>query len=297
MQVFIDHVIGESINVCVVTETWLNDNDSVKLAALTGTGFSVRNVNRHSGSSDGGTGVIFCDSFKVWGVDGTHRESFEASEWNFTAHGKTTKFIVVYRPPYSEAHPVTPSAFFHEFALYLENMVLCLEILVIAGDFNFHMDDPSDADAKKLNDLLETFSLSQHVTFVTHISGNWLDLIITRATNDIMVCSPHPSLFLSDHCFVECVLSMQSPSLTVKEVAFCRWKQIDISAFKKDILPSELYSLPNDEIAANHDCILHAIRDKHAPLQRKVTVLRPRVPWYSSELKLLKQSGESLKER
>ena len=131
------------------------------------------------------------------GVDGTHRESFETSEWNFTAHGKTTKFIVVYRPPYSEAHPVTPSAFFREFALYLENVVLCTEILVIAGDFNFHMDDPSDADAKKLNDLLETFSLSQHLTFATHVSGHWLDLIITRATN-IMVCSPRPSLLKMD---------------------------------------------------------------------------------------------------
>ena len=117
-EVFIDHVIGESIDVCVVTETWLKDNDSVTLAALTPTGFSFCNVNRHSGSSGGGTGVIFRNSFKVWGADGTHRESLEASEWNFTAHGKTTKFIVVYQPPYSEAHPVTPSAFFREFALY-----------------------------------------------------------------------------------------------------------------------------------------------------------------------------------
>ena len=268
--------------------TWLKDNDSVTLAALTPTGLSLRNVNRHSGSSGGGTGVIFRDSFKVCGVDGTLRESFEASEWNFTAHGKTTKFIVVYRPPYSEAHPVTPCVFFREFALYLENVVLCPEILIIAGDFNFHMDDPSDADVKKLNDLLETFGLSQHVTFATHVSGLWLDLIITRATNDIMVCSPRPSLFLSDYCFAECALSIPSPSLTVKEVAFRRWKQIDISAFKKNILASELYSLPSNEIAANYDRILHAMRDKHAPLQRKVTVVRPRVPWYSSELKLLK---------
>ena len=150
------------------------------------------------------------------------------------------------------------------------------------------MDDLSDADAKKLNDLLETFGLLKHVTFATHVSGHWLDLTITRATNDIMVCYPRPSLFLSDHCFVECVLPIASPSLTVKEVAFRRWKQTDISAFKKDILASQLYSLPSDEIAANYDRILHAIRDKHAPLQRKVTAVRPRVPCYSSELKLLK---------
>ena len=112
-----------------------------------------------------------------------------------------------------------------------------------------------------------------------------------------MVCSPRPSLFLSDHCFVECLLSIPSPSLTVKEVAFRRWKQIDISAFKKDILASELYSLPSDEIAANYDRILHAIRDKHAPLQRKVSVVRPRVPWYSSELKLLKAKRRKIERK
>ena len=55
---------GESFDVCVVTETWLKDNDSVPLAALTPTGFSFRKVNRHSGSSGGGTGVLFRDSFK-----------------------------------------------------------------------------------------------------------------------------------------------------------------------------------------------------------------------------------------
>ena len=36
-EVFIDHVIGESIDVCVVTKTWLKNNDSVTLAALTPT--------------------------------------------------------------------------------------------------------------------------------------------------------------------------------------------------------------------------------------------------------------------
>ena len=41
------------------------------------------------------------------------------------------------------------------------------EVLLISGDFNFHIDDPSDNDAK----TLETFGLSQHVTAPTHSSG------------------------------------------------------------------------------------------------------------------------------
>ena len=49
-------------------------------------------------------------------------------------------------------------------------------MLVIAGDFNLHMDDPMDADARKFSDLFGTSSLIQHVNFATHVSGPWLDL-------------------------------------------------------------------------------------------------------------------------
>ena len=179
-------------------------------------------INRHSEKSGGGTGIIFREKFKVRCVDGTQRESFETSEWNVTAQGTTTKLIIVYRPPNSETHPVPPSVFFREFSHYLENVVLCPEVLVISSDFNFHIDDPFDNDAKKFGDLLETFGLIQHLSFPTHISGHWLDLIITRSFNDIMVRSPHPSFFLSDHCFAECILSIPSPLVTVKEVVYRR---------------------------------------------------------------------------
>ena len=154
-------------------------------------------------------------------VDGTQRESFETSEWNVTAKGTTTKLIIVYRPPNSETQSVPSSVFFQEFS-HLENAVLCPEVLVISGDFNFHMDDPFDNEAKKFCDLIETFGLIRHVSFPTHISGHWLDLIIARSFNDIMVRSSHLSLFLSDHCFAECTLSIPSPLVTVKEVVYRR---------------------------------------------------------------------------
>ena len=71
---------------------------------------------------------------------------------------------------YSAAHPVSISVFLEEFIMYLENLVLCPEVLVIEGDFNLHMDDALNADARKFADLLETFGLIQHVNFATHAS-------------------------------------------------------------------------------------------------------------------------------
>ena len=51
---------------------------------------------------------------------------------------------------------------------------MCPEVLVISGDFNLHLHDLRDSDTKEFMDLLETFSLSQHVSGPTHLSGHTL---------------------------------------------------------------------------------------------------------------------------
>ena len=45
-ELFIDHVNDKKMDVCVVTETWMNDNDSVTTAALSPQGYTFRNVPR-----------------------------------------------------------------------------------------------------------------------------------------------------------------------------------------------------------------------------------------------------------
>ena len=42
--------------------------------------------------------------------------------------------------------------------------------------FNFHLDDPSDADARKFMELMDKFGLLQHITTPTHVSGHIFDL-------------------------------------------------------------------------------------------------------------------------
>jgi hypothetical protein len=160
------------------------------------------------------------DNFKISLAQAKERHSFETSEWNVSANGKTTKVVVVYRPPYSEAHPVSTGAFLDEFAVFLESVVMCTEVLIIAGDFNLHVYDLDDADARIFADLLESFGLVQHVNFTTHTSGHCLDLIITRSSNDIIVMSPRPSLLLSDHCFIQCTFAIPSVTVDMKHFLF-----------------------------------------------------------------------------
>ena len=72
---------------------------------------------------------------------------------------------------------------------------MCSEVLLITGDFNFHLDDSLNNDSHKFNELLETFGLLQHVKGPTHTSGHTLDLLISRSTNDIKVCSLRSTSF------------------------------------------------------------------------------------------------------
>ena len=99
-------------------------------------------------------------------MDGKEHDSFEFSEWILKTTNRSIRIVAVYRPPSSSA-----SVFFDEFSSYLENIVMCPEPLVIAGDFNFHMDLVHSKDAVTFNKLLETFGLSQHVS-VPHISSD-----------------------------------------------------------------------------------------------------------------------------
>ena len=76
---------------------------------------------------------------------------------------------------YSTAHPISACSLDEEFADYLEK-IICQEPLIIAGDFNLHVEDSTNNDALKSMDLLESFGLNGHI----------LDLIITRSCDDIL---------------------------------------------------------------------------------------------------------------
>ena len=78
---------------------------------------------------------------------------FEYSEWKITTGTHRIHLISVYRPPYSEVHPITTSVFLTEFADYLESTVLCTDQLLITGDFNLHVDVIDDSDACRFHSL------------------------------------------------------------------------------------------------------------------------------------------------
>ena len=122
------------------------------------------------------------------------------------------------------------SVFLREFSDYLESFVLSKEQILIAGDFNIHVDDPRNVDAVTFLDVLESFGLQQHVKQPTHI-----DLIISRYSDNLLKSAPVTDFFVSDHTSLECNLASCISYSAAKLINYRKLRQIDMESFKKDL--------------------------------------------------------------
>ena len=186
--------------------------------------------------------------------------------------------LLVYRPPYSVAHPVTSSTFFPEFSEYLKSLVLSKVPICTSGDFNVHLDVSDNADTIAFADLLESLCLTQHVKSPVPVIGHIVDLIITRSSDNIIKGTPSPDSFLSDHCSILCCLNVTKVLATVKQISFRKLKSLDLVAFKNDVASSDLYNITStdcNEVAELYNNCMRSILDRHAPMTSKECSLVP----------------------
>ena len=177
------------------------------------------------------------------------------------------------------------STFFSELADYFGSIVLCQEQLLISGDFDIHVDNAEDTDARKLIDLLESDGLQQHVTSPTHKHDHTLDLIITRQSDQLLGNTPRISRYISDHATVLCSIRCDKPPLSVRKVSYRKLHSVNVVSLNEDLATSELCQNPSDdlqELVSSYNNTLMAALDKHAPLMTRTIVQRARVPWLLS---------------
>ena len=217
------------------------------------------------------------------------RQSWTKAVENVVVYGSNSlRIVVIYHIPYSQTHPVTTSVFFDEFTTYLESIIMSPEPLLITGDFNIHVDAPTDSDASRFQDLLSSIGLQQHVDKSTHISGYTLHLMITRCSDSLLTAKPMTDYLFSDHITVLWDLALSKPSPKIEQISYRKLRAIKIEDFKLDLATSELckYSPDslNDLIKCYNDT-LYQVLEKHAPLRSKVIRSRPLVPWFNADIK------------
>ena len=116
---FVDYVTSCKADLFALTETWLSKNDDAHRAEITPTGFKLIDLSR-TRSSRGWSGTFIQKNLNVQNIASKEHRSFGYLEFIVSSGTFKVRVVVLYRPPYSPAQPVTTSTFSTDFADYLE---------------------------------------------------------------------------------------------------------------------------------------------------------------------------------
>ena len=270
-----------SISICCVTETWLKSDDRAKFAEIHDFGFDVISAPRRGR----GGGVAFLynpDLLKPIRNDVKNYSSFEVIECLIKTDDQLVRLCVVYRSTQAKNkyEETKITKFMEDFEDYLENLVNKTGSPIICGDFNFHVENSSNLNAKGFIALCESKGFIQHVKSATHLSGGTLDLVLTlgNVTDTIpiknLAIEPNTGT-ASDHYLV----SFQVPvtinnknTHTYEEKEVRELSKIDVGKFREDLFSSPLNLsefLSVDHAVQLYHEVVEGILEKHAPLIKK----------------------------
>jgi hypothetical protein len=288
-----DFVISHKIDVLALSETWLSpDSTQFILNSLTPPAYSLIHLPRPLGTG-GGLAFIYKSVFDVSRVCLPMFPSFEALCIRLSF--ASTSFIIldIYRPPSS-----SKVNFISDFSTLLEDLISSPSELLITGDFNFHLDLPVPPSDTHFLNLLDTFSLTQHVTFPTHHSTHTLDLLITRSSSNFISSVTFTDPGVSDHLAILSTISVSPhirPPRVTKTVR--SFRSINIKALSQDIESSCLNSSPAvnlDSYLSQFNSMLSSLLDKHAPLKSVSYTDRTQKPFITKDILLEKSKRSKL---
>ena len=288
-----DFILDNSLEILTLTETWLSpDTPSLTLNSLTPPNFHLIHKPRLTGRG-GGLAVIYRSYLKIKELSIPSYSSFESLCFNLTLPSKSLSFLTVYRPPSSSL-----SSFCTEFSNLLADLCSQPSDLLILGDFNIHLDNPSLQGTNSFLNIIDSFDLKQHVNFPTHESGHTLDLLISRSSSSL-INNIYPSFpALSDHDAVLATLSVSvkdRPARMTKTIRPIR--SIDPVSFSNDILSSDLYKATPATLSEYlHVFIstLTSLLNKHAPSRTITCSASPSKPFITPEIRAAKAKRSKL---
>ena len=114
-----------------------------------------------------------------------------------------------------------------------------------------------------------------------------LDLVITRASSNIVTTTDVYKSSISDHYSVMCPLHVTKPRSSSQMRHVRNFKRMDHASFEADFI-SELANvvteLGAEIVLRQYEKAMKSSIDKHAPIRRRTTQSRKREPWYNDDI-------------
>ena len=294
-----EYIVDNGIDACVVSETWLKNNDEdkawVACSILNRDGNKISAANRLD-RTGGGLALIYNNKLKMENTAKENLETFEFAKWKIEFYHTKLTIVAIYRPPYSSRNQHTIPAFLNESTEWIGDHLTDDENLIFTGNFNIYI-SKNDSDAQAFIDITEALGLTQHVRFETHRVGNILDLVLKELGSKLHIplCLPGP--ILSDHRAVEFTVSIPKENYTKLTITFRDIKNIDSKEFIDIIQPDEISDMEDiDEMSDLFNTRLEKALEMLAPLTTKSVVIRRKVPCFTHEVKDQKRKLRKSKE-
>ena len=293
---FLQILIDNNIDIAFITETWMTCAKNLLSGLLKESGYTMFHVFR-SDQGGGGVAILTKSSFSTKNCKSFKYQTFEVvvqavKLFNQVHH---VTLVTIYR--LDKCKPV----FIEEFYSFLEILSINYSNLVICGDFNIHVNKPTETFVSNFNDILDTFSLSQSVHCPTHKLGNTLDLILHDnlvTIDNINIEKPdrgdHYQIFFD----INCNIKINSK----REITFRNFKNVNLDNFKVDIEnASNIFIQTCDRNNFSSSLSLFNqmfgdIVESHAPLITKQVNVNTQPGWLDQEFKSARSQRRKLYE-
>ncbi|XP_064650036.1 uncharacterized protein LOC135501716 [Lineus longissimus] len=284
----LEHADDSATDSLLLTETWLQSTNTVKVNELQATGKVFKGIGRIDRMGSGVGGLLSPDIMCDAKANTTNFSTFEHVELVLKTPLRM-KVFVVYRPPVKSV--VTP--FLEEFADFLDSFVSYPGKLLIGGDFNFHMDNLEDSSTIRFNDLLRSFDLVQRVTGPTHKKGHTLDLLITRSADSFVSNVEVVNHLISDHYSINLDVRLDKPETGRKAEHTTRdYRSMDRTTFFTQLdekLQSVDTASDTDSMFCQYNGAVRTLLNEHALIISRQRKPRTRAPWYTAEVHQLRR--------
>ena len=97
----LDHLVENKTDICIVTETWLNEDDKIWLECcdISKNGFQIQSVNRKN-RRGGGLAITSTTSIKIKLLENGEKSSLEYAVWKVGMNNSTMTLLAIYHPPH-----------------------------------------------------------------------------------------------------------------------------------------------------------------------------------------------------
>ena len=236
-----DYVLDNELDAMYLTETWLRSTDNVVIGEMCPPGFaftsvpieSDSNINNNNDNNYCGVGVLYRCPLKFQIIP----FEFKSVTFEYAIFSNTQRkvyYMLIYRPPPSTTNGLKTSQFLTDFEQFIIEINSLAGKVMIFGDFNLHMDNPSLSNVTQFTEIISSAGFYQYVHGPTHKHGHTLDLVLARP-DDHLIKECTVGVRLSDHYIVCCTLLERKPTEKVMEDEKRNFHKIDKIKFQSDL--------------------------------------------------------------